>query len=58
MVEVAVDPVDEEIGEEHEEGELEDVVGPERCVVWVVVEFCVTFDFAEEEGHRQDGHDG
>lgn len=58
VVEGAVDPVDEEVGEADEEGELEVVVEGEGCVRRGVVEFSVAADFEEEKGSGEDGHDG
>lgn len=44
-----MDPVDEEIGEADEEGELQDVVEGEGCVGGAIVEFGPSAHFAEEE---------
>lgn len=53
-----MDPVDEEIGEEDEEGELQVVVGGEGGGGGGVVQLGVAADFGQEEGHGQQGHDG
>ena len=58
VVEAAVDPVDQKVGEADEDGELEVVVEREGCVRRCVVEFSVAADFKEEEGSGEDGHDG
>ena len=58
VVKAAVDPVDEEVGEADEEGELEVVVECERGVRRCVVEFSVAADFKEEQGSGENGHDG
>lgn len=58
VVQPSVDPVDAEIGEADEEGELQDVVQGERCVGWGVVELRVATGFDEEEGSGEDGHYG
>lgn len=53
-----MDPVDQEICEADEEGELNKIVQSERGVGGRVIEFGVATDFAEEERRREDGHDG
>ena len=53
-----MDPVDEEIREQDEEGKLEDVVEREGGIGRSVVELRVSPHFGDEERHRQDGHDG
>lgn len=58
MVQAAVNPVDEEIGEEDKEGELQVVVQGERGLRRRVVEFGVAVDLGDEEGYGQQGHDG
>ena len=54
MVEAAVDEVDEAVGEEEEEGELEEVVQWERRVGPNVVQFAVSADFGRHERACQD----
>lgn len=56
VVQPPMDPIDEEIGEEDEEGELNDVVERERSVRGRVVKFSIAEDFAEEDGGGEDGH--
>jgi hypothetical protein len=58
VVEGAVDPVDAEVGEEDEDGELEVVVQWEGRGGGELVEFGVAADFGEEEWGGEDGHDG
>lgn len=50
VVQASVDPVDEEIGETDEEGELEDTVVREWFFGDGIVEFGVSADFKDEEG--------
>lgn len=50
VMQTSVDPVDEEIGETDEEGELEDTVVWEWFFGDGVVEFGVSADFEDEEG--------
>lgn len=57
-METAVDEVDETVGEEDEEGELEPVVEAEGFIAEGVVEFGVAQDFGEEERSGEDGHGG
>lgn len=58
VVQAPVDPVDEEVGEDNKEGELQIVVCGKRGLTGCVVEFGVAADFGREEGGGQDGHDG
>lgn len=58
MMQAPVDPIDEKIGEQDEERELEIVVQAERGIGRGVIKFGVTAHFAEEKGGREDGHDG
>ena len=58
MVQTPVDPVDEEVREADEKGELDNIVERERCVRGRIVKFGVTADFAEEERGGEDGHEG
>ena len=51
-----MDEIDEEVGEEEEEGELEVVVQWEGCVGWCVVKLAVASDLCCETYHRQDCH--
>jgi len=56
VVQAAVDEVDEAVGEEEEEGELEEVVPGEGRFGGCVVELGVAADFGEEEGRGEQGH--
>lgn len=58
VVETAVDEVDEAVGEDEEEGELEEVVPGEWRFGGRVVEFGVAAYFGEEEGCSEEGHVG
>ena len=58
VVEAAVNPVDAEIGEGDEQRELDDAVVREGLFGEGVVELRVSADFGDEEGGRQEGHDG
>lgn len=58
VVQGSVDPVDEEIGEEDEKGELQVVVQGKWLIRRIVVEFSVATNFSEEEWRGEDGHDG
>lgn len=58
VVQASVDPVDEEIGEEDEEGELQDTVEGEGLFGGGIVEFGVSADFQDEEWGCQEGHWG
>jgi hypothetical protein len=58
VVQASVDPVDEEIGEEDEERELQDTVEGEWFLGGSIVEFGVSADFKDEEWGRQEGHWG
>lgn len=58
VVQAAVDPVDEEVGEEDEEGELEVIVEREGGLSRGVVEEGVAADFGGEEGGGEERHDG
>ena len=58
MVQSAVDPVDEEIGEANEERELEDVVEREGRIRGAIVEFGKSAHFTEKQGRGEDGHYG
>ena len=58
VVQTTVDPVDEEIGEADEEGELDEAVEGERLFRGGVVEFCESADFQNEEGRCEEGHWG
>jgi len=53
-----VDPVDAEVGEEDEEGELNDVVGGKRGGGGKIVEFGVASNFGGEADGSQDAHEG
>lgn len=56
VMQAAVDPVDEEIGEHEEERELEYVVQRKRRVANSVVHVSVAADFEEEKGNGGGGH--
>jgi hypothetical protein len=58
VVKPAMSPVDTEVGKEEEERELEEVVPKPGSIFGGVVEFAVSAHFEEEEGCRDDGHDG
>jgi len=63
VVQTPMDPIDEEIGEQDKEGELDDAVERERSVRGRVVKFSIAKDFAEEDGggeysHQWDGGEG
>ena len=58
VVQAAVDPVDEEIGEADEEWELDEAVEWEWLFGDGVVEFGVSSDLQNEEGCSQQGHWG
>jgi len=57
VVESAVDPVDEAIGEGDEEGELHNVVPQPWPVGGGIVHFAVAADFEEEGGHGEQSHE-
>lgn len=57
VVQAAVDPVDEEVGEAEEEEVLQDIIRCKRCLFEGVVQLAVSADFEQEEGHGEDGHD-
>ena len=56
VMEAAVNPVDEEIGEDEEERELKEIVKGEWGIVEGVVEFGVTPDFCKKYGSGDEGH--
>lgn len=56
VVESTVDEIDEHIGEQQEEWELDNVVQPERRLVGVVVQLSVTANVEPEAGCRQRCH--
>ena len=58
MMQCPMDPIDEEICEHDEEGELKSVVQGEGSFGWGVVELCVSAHFSEEEHDGENGHDG
>lgn len=58
VMQTAMDPVDEEVGETDEQGELEDVVQPKRGIGRRIVQFGISLDFANKKGDGKDGHDG
>ena len=57
-MQTAVNPVDEEIGEENEDGELEDAVVGEGLLGDGIVELGVASDLEDEEGRSEKGHGG
>lgn len=56
VVQTAVNPVDEEIGEEDEDGELEDAVVGERLLGDGIVKLGVASDLEDEKGCSEKGH--
>jgi hypothetical protein len=58
VVQSTVDPVDEGIGEEKEEGDLRIVVPSSRTLFRCVVKLGVPAYFGKEPGYGKDGHDG
>lgn len=58
VVQAAVDPVDEEVGEGNEDGELQIVVPESGPLGGGVEHFGVATHFQHEEGDREDGHYG
>jgi len=58
VVQAAVDEVDEGVGKEDEEGELQEVVPHAGPGIKGVVELGVAPDLGEEEGDGEDGHAG
>lgn len=58
VVEPAVDPVDAEIGEDDEEGELDDVIPHARAILSCIVHLAVSADLGDEERHGAETHDG
>ncbi len=60
VMQATMDPVDAEIGEENEEGELNDVVPRKRCFRRQIVQLGVTTYLSQharcgEEGHERHG---
>ena len=58
VVQVAMDPVDAEIGEDEEDGELEEVVPESRALLGRVVELAVPADFEAHQWSRAERHEG
>lgn len=58
VVEAAVNPVDEEVGEDEEERELEEVVPQAGALLGDIVELAVAADLEQEQGRRHHGHEG
>lgn len=56
VVQSSVNPVDEEVGEEDEDGELKDAVVGEGLLGDGIVELGVAADLEDEEGCSQKGH--
>lgn len=57
MMQAPVDPIDEEIGEQDEERELQIAVQAKRGIGRSVIKLCVAAYFAKEKRGREDGHD-
>ena len=58
VMQTPVNPIYEEVGEGHEERDLQVIVKGERSVGWSVVEFGIAANFADEERGSKDGHQG
>lgn len=58
VVQAAVNPVDEEVGEDDEERELQEIVPQAGAVGGDVVELAVAADLEQEERRRQQGDEG
>lgn len=56
VVETSMDEIDEAIGEEEEEEELEPIVPNARSFRCKIVEFGISSYFSDEEGCGEDGH--
>lgn len=56
MVKTAVHPVDAQVREQDEEGELCPVVPAARAVLGPLVELAVSLDFEQKTGGGEDGH--
>ena len=57
VVQTSMDPIDEEVGETEEEGELEEIVEPKGCLMGGVIHLGIPSHFANEEGNGEEGHD-
>jgi len=57
VVQPPMNPIDEKVGEQDEEGELNDVVEQERSVRGRVVKFSMAADFAEKAGCGQESYE-
>lgn len=57
VVQASVDPVDEEIGKDNKQGELQVVIEGKWLIGQIVVEFSVATDLAEKEGRGENSHD-
>ena len=55
-MQAAVNPVDAEIGEHDEQRELQDAVVGKWLIGERIIELCVTADFGDQEGSRQQRH--
>ena len=58
VVEVAMDPVDAEVGEDEEDGELEEVVPHAGALLGGVVKLAVASNLEAHEGRGAEGHEG
>lgn len=58
MVKTSVDPVDAEVGEQEEEGILEEIVPRKWSVGRKIIQFRITADLGQEKGCREYGHEG
>ena len=58
VVQAAVNPVDAQVGEADEEGNLGVVIPSSRAVFGAVVELGVSAHLGQEPGNSEDGHDG
>lgn len=58
MVQTTVDPVDEEVGEANEQGELENAIVREGFVGYTVIQLCVTSNLSDKEWGSQQRHRG
>lgn len=56
MMQTAMNPVDEEVGEQDEKWKLNKVVKRERSISGIVVQLSITPDLGQEERNSKDGH--
>ena len=57
MVQPSVDPIDAQVREADEKGELQEIIQGERSVRGCIVEFPIAPDFQKEEGSREERHE-